>query len=109
MRDGKAAGRHHSIGQRHTRRHAQSANADRFAARRPQCRFEVGLAGNPGVSRAHRFAPAAEMFEICGAIAARTEAESLTQPKMPPWALIIFRTISWNSGKYDAQPSASPT
>ena len=28
-----------------------------------------------------------------------TAAESETQPKMPPWALIIFRPISWNSGK----------
>ena len=26
-------------------------------------------------------------------------AESETQPKMPPCALIIFRPISWNSGK----------
>ncbi len=24
---------------------------------------------------------------------------SVTQPKIPPWALIIFRPISWNSGK----------
>ena len=39
----------------------------------------------------------------------RTAAESLTQPKMPPWALIIFRPISWNSGKYEAQQSASTT
>jgi hypothetical protein len=78
-------------------------------ARRPQHRLETGFAGSPHVSSAHRFPPAAEMFEISGAIASRTAAESLTQPKMPPWALIIFRPISWNSGKYDAQPSASTT
>jgi hypothetical protein len=29
----------------------------------------------------------------------KTAAESATQPKMPPWALIIFRPMSWNSGK----------
>ena len=35
--------------------------------------------------------------------------EPVTQPKMPPCALIIFRPMSWNSGKYDAQQSASTT
>ena len=34
--------------------------------------------------------------------AARTLAEVETQPKIPPWALIIFRPISWNSGKVGA-------
>ena len=37
--------------------------------------------------------------------AARTRAESVTQPKMPPWALIMRNPTSWNSGKYDAQQS----
>ena len=39
------------------------------------------------------------------ASAARMRVESETQPKMPPWALIIFRPISWNSGKYEPQQS----
>src|SRR5258707_728436 len=30
-----------------------------------------------------------------------TDAEGATQPNMPPWALIMRRPISWNSGKYD--------
>ena len=32
--------------------------------------------------------------------------ELVTQPKMPPWALIILRPISWNSGKYDPTQSS---
>ena len=40
-----------------------------------------------------------DAFEVSGVIAFRTAAESETQPKMPPWALIIFRPMSWNSGK----------
>ena len=32
-------------------------------------------------------------------IAAITSGLVPTQPKMPPWALIIFSPISWNSGK----------
>ena len=39
------------------------------------------------------------------ASAARMRVESETQPKIPPWALIIFRPISWNSGKYEPQQS----
>ncbi len=31
--------------------------------------------------------------------AARTCAESATQPKMPPWAAIMSRPTRWNSGK----------
>ena len=31
--------------------------------------------------------------------------ESDTQPKIPPWALIIRRPTSWNSGKYEPQQS----
>src|SRR6267143_6978199 len=37
--------------------------------------------------------------------AARTVDECETQPKIPPWALIIFNPISWNSGKYDPTQS----
>ena len=33
--------------------------------------------------------------------------ESVTQPKIPPCALIIRSPTSWNSGKYDAQQSDS--
>ena len=33
------------------------------------------------------------------AVFLKAAAEELTQPKMPPWALIIFRPASWNSGK----------
>ena len=32
-----------------------------------------------------------------------------TQPKMPPWALIISSPTRWNSGKYDATQSLSTT
>ena len=31
--------------------------------------------------------------------------ESVTQPKMPPCALIIAQAHSWNSGKYEPQQS----
>src|SRR5262249_49050967 len=31
--------------------------------------------------------------------AARQRPEWATQPKMPPWALIIFSAAAWNSGK----------
>lgn len=41
----------------------------------------------------------ANLFELSAVIAFRTETESLTQPNIPPWALIMFRPISWNSGK----------
>ncbi len=34
-----------------------------------------------------------------GARAAVTVALSLTQPKMPPWAVIMRRATAWNSGK----------
>src|SRR5262249_20182997 len=37
--------------------------------------------------------------------AASTRSESVTQPKMPPCALIILRPTSWNSGKYEPQQS----
>ncbi len=37
--------------------------------------------------------------------AAKVFSEVETQPKMPPWALIIFRPISWNSGKYEPTQS----
>ena len=67
-------------------------------ARRPQCRFEVDVAAVRR-ARAHRDAPAAAVVEVSGESASSTAAESETQPKMPPWALIIFRPISWNSGK----------
>ena len=33
--------------------------------------------------------------------------ESLTQPKMPPWALIISSAARWNSGKYEPTQSSS--
>ena len=39
------------------------------------------------------------MFVVSACMAFSIAAESATQPKMPPWALIIFRPISWNSGK----------
>ena len=32
-------------------------------------------------------------------IAAMILGELVTQPKMPPWALIIFNPISWKMGK----------
>jgi hypothetical protein len=32
-------------------------------------------------------------------------AESLTQPKMPPCAVIIASATRWNSGKYEAVAS----
>jgi hypothetical protein len=32
-------------------------------------------------------------------MASSTAADPATQPKMPPWALIIFNPMSWNSGK----------
>src|SRR4029079_1956021 len=31
--------------------------------------------------------------------ARRKRSEALTQPKIPPWALIISRATRWNSGK----------
>src|SRR5437879_8902471 len=68
-------------------------------ARRPQGRLESGCACNPRRARAHRNPPAAIVLGISGESACSTAAESETQPKMPPWALIIFRPISWNSGK----------
>jgi hypothetical protein len=33
--------------------------------------------------------------------------ESLTQPNMPPWALIILSAACWNSGKYEPTQSSS--
>src|SRR5262249_51297450 len=43
------------------------------------------------------------------AIAATNFCASDTQPKMPPWALIISSPTRWNSGKYDATQSLSTT
>src|SRR5687768_450537 len=39
--------------------------------------------------------------------AARICGEAVTQPKMPPCALIIASPAAWNSGKYEAQQSDS--
>ena len=36
---------------------------------------------------------------------ASTAFDVATQPKMPPWALIMASPAAWNSGKYDAQQS----
>ena len=40
---------------------------------------------------------------LCGSLhaasASITASDFDTQPKMPPWALIIFRPMAWNSGK----------
>ena len=61
-------------------------------ARRPQCRFEACRC-------AHHLLPCTSFGPLAAAKAASIFFESETQPKMPPCALIIFRPISWNSGK----------
>ena len=49
----------------------------------------------------HDFTPLAEASSgSAGAVsAAITLEQSLTQPKIPPWAAIIRSAVSWNSGK----------
>ena len=58
-----------------------------------------GLRAAADRRRADRGRRQGRLAEISGASASSTAAELVTQPKMPPWALIIFRPISWNSGK----------
>ena len=56
--------------------------------------LKVDVPAVPVVARAHRNPPAAAVFGFSSESACSTAAESETQPKMPPWALIIFRPIS---------------
>ncbi len=43
-------------------------------------------------------APNGECRQIASS-ALITALEGATQPKIPPWALIIFSAMAWNSGK----------
>ena len=59
----------------------------------------IGLPDIASVSDVLIARPYAIIFDGSELSAVKTSVEELTQPKMPPCALIMRRPISWNSGK----------
>ena len=59
----------------------------------------IGLPDVAVVSDVPIACPYAIIFDGSECSAAKTSDDELTQPKMPPCALIMRRRISWNSGK----------
>ena len=71
----------------------------------PKPKKAVPVAGDPEF-RPERFGADRGHFGSPPASAAMSLSDDVTQPKMPPWATIIFRADVWNSGEYEPQQSS---
>ncbi len=60
---------------------------------------------SPGVHQLGVFVVIVVGVIVASSRAASSRVESVTHPKIPPWAVIMRRPTSWNSGKYEPQQS----